>query len=76
MILWDGGETSLVASRRILSLTKDVVASDDDIRGSTYLVTRSWVETQVKRCLDDGTTVHITAEDISNGKPVQSRNVR
>ncbi|WP_454723651.1 MULTISPECIES: hypothetical protein [Cupriavidus] len=47
-ILWDGNEDrqlrelGLMATRRNLRLGKDTVETNNDIGGSTYLVTRRW----------------------------------
>ena len=72
MLLWDGGGSSMVASRRVLDLTRDVVASDGDLHGSTYLVTNRWVEGQADRCQRLGTNVRLTASTISpHQKPAQ-----
>jgi len=60
MLLWDGGTSAMVASRRILDLSHDVVASEDDVAGSTYLVTRAWVTRQTQRCRQLGTTILFT----------------
>lgn len=65
MLLWDGGESSMVASRRVLDLTRDVVASDGVLHGSTYLVTQGWVEGQANRCQRLGTNVRLTASTVS-----------
>src|SRR5690349_6824556 len=48
IILWRGAADPLSAkkaiarSHSILDLKKDVVPTEDDIKGSTYLVTRAW----------------------------------
>lgn len=57
MILWGGGTSTLIDSRRILDLTTDVVASEDQLHGSSYLVTRAWVAQQVSRCHRSGLMV-------------------
>lgn len=56
LILWDGGNRtdSLIRSRRVLDLRKDVVATDADIGGSTYLVTRTWVAQKIADCAAHG----------------------
>ena len=72
MLLWDGGESSMIASRRVLDLTRDVVASDGALHGSTYLVTKGWVEGQANRCQRLGTNVRLTASTISpHQRPMQ-----
>ena len=53
MIWWEpakNGTSSLVESRRYLSLRRDVVASEKQLKGSTYLVTRSWVNHVISDC--------------------------
>ena len=64
MILWGGGESTMVASRRILDLKRDVVATEADVKGSTYLVTAQWVSKQKTLCSLYGTQVDITAKDL------------
>lgn len=55
LILWGGADPgheveALTHSRRVLDLDKDVVATEKDIGGSTYLVTRAWVEETLRDC--------------------------
>jgi hypothetical protein len=58
IILWepriDDPAHGLVWSRRYLRLDRDVVASEDDVAGSTYRVTKSWVEGIVEDCASAG----------------------
>lgn len=65
MILWDGGDQDLRHSRRIIRLNKDVVTSDADVLGSTYLVTKTWAHSQEERCEKFGTKVILTQADLS-----------
>ena len=53
ILLWEGGD-DLEQSRRVIHLKSDVVASEADLHGSTYLVTRSWVDDLTRRCEDSG----------------------
>jgi hypothetical protein len=64
ILLWDGGSSKMSASRRILNLRKDVVASEDEVAGSTYLVTRDWVNKLRAHCAKLGTTVQISAAEL------------
>ena len=64
LLLWDGGASSMAASRRALDLSHDVVASDDEVAGSTYLVTRAWVAGQMERCRQFGTTVSLSKRHV------------
>ena len=64
MILWGGSESTMVSSRRILNLKRDVVATESDVKGSTYLVTAQWVSKQKTRCAQYGTQVDITAKNL------------
>jgi len=64
IVLWEPGNNDLAGSRRILDLRKDVVASDNDLRGSTYRVTRPWVDQLAARCARDGAHVDIRLSDI------------
>jgi hypothetical protein len=53
LILWEPAPENplpLIASRRYLHLQRDVVASEEDLKGSTYLVTRTWVNTVLADC--------------------------
>jgi hypothetical protein len=64
MILWDGGDSPMKASRRILDLKKDVVASEAEVAGSTYLVTREWVSEEQQRCERFGISLEVTAAEL------------
>jgi hypothetical protein len=61
LILWEPGEPwaddALLMSRRQLDLRTDVVATDDEIGGSTYLVTRAWVRAILADCARAGRRV-------------------
>jgi len=59
IILWEPGESDLDLSRRKINLEKDVVDFDIDLHGSTYLVTRLWVDNLVTACSKDGTQLHV-----------------
>ena len=57
IILWEptGNEIDdLTLSRRYLRLTKDVVENDNQVQGSTYLVTRQWVNSLLQDCQTKG----------------------
>jgi hypothetical protein len=64
IIDWGGNNSALIESTSILHLNTDVVPNENDIHGSTYLVTRQWVEDQKALCKQYGETVHISAADI------------
>jgi hypothetical protein len=49
LIFWEPPEP-LAQSRRYLDLRRDVVASDDQLKGSTYLVTKPWVKRLLADC--------------------------
>jgi hypothetical protein len=68
MILWDGNNEPMSASRRILDLVHDVVPHTADIKGSTYLVTRSWVRQLKMRCEKFGTKVKIKKSELASAK--------
>jgi len=59
LILWSGGSAPLARSRRIIDLTKDVVASDADVNGSTYLVTQAWADQVIADCAARGVPYQI-----------------
>lgn len=58
LFAWEGGESKLANAKQI-DLKKDVVASEDEIRGSTYLVTREWLERLVSACHCYGRTLRV-----------------
>jgi hypothetical protein len=57
IILWEGG-SDLDLSRRIIHLKSDVVPTEGDLHGSTYLVTKSWVDDLSRSCSRLGVKVH------------------
>jgi hypothetical protein len=59
LILYEDGETDLSRSRRRLNLKKDVVASESDLHGSTYLITRDWLDQIQSSCRQHGAQLHI-----------------
>ena len=59
IILWESQETNLDFSRRRINLETDVVETDDDLQGSTYLVTRAWVNSLTNTCNRVGTKLQI-----------------
>ena len=58
IILWEGADT-LDSSRRVIHLKSDVVPSEADLHGSTYLVTKSWVAQLSETCSRSGVQVRI-----------------
>lgn len=60
LLLWRGNsdeemrQQGLVMAERDLTLGKDTVEKKDDIKGSTYLVTRAWWQAVAKDCADHG----------------------
>src|ERR1022692_1410126 len=60
IVLWRGAsnpqsaKTSIARSRVVTDLTKDVVPTEADIKGSTYLVTQAWVDRVLSDCLQRG----------------------
>jgi hypothetical protein len=59
IILWEG-QNDLDLSRRKLDLKSDVVPTENDLHGSSYLVTKAWVEQITDVCERSGTQVHIS----------------
>jgi len=59
IILWDEPDLPLAASRRILRIPKDVIATPARIRGSTYKVTQAWVNELEARCKNQGITFSV-----------------
>lgn len=64
IIDWGGNDSPLAESTSILHLKTDVVPTEKDIRGSTYLVTRQWVADRKALCKQYGETVRISAADL------------
>jgi hypothetical protein len=67
LILWEPSADpeypmSLSTSRRFLHLDRDVVASDEEVNGSTYLVTREWVGQLTRDCESHGDTFTVSKE--------------
>ena len=64
LILWEPAtpQTPLSLSQRYLDLRKDVVESEAELKGSTYLVTRAWVNETVSACskIGDKYTIRIS----------------
>jgi hypothetical protein len=58
IILWEG-QNDLDLSRRRLDLKSDVVPTENDLHGSTYLVTKAWVKKITDACERSGTQVHV-----------------
>jgi hypothetical protein len=54
IILWEGQDLAWVRPRRVLDLNRDTVKSDDDLHGSSYLVTRKWVDDLISECRKAG----------------------
>ncbi|CAM3673048.1 hypothetical protein [Paracidovorax anthurii] len=52
---------SMASSSGIVNLKTDVVPTDDDIRGSTFLVSRPWVDRLLTQCQRVGTQVRVPA---------------
>ena len=54
LILWEpveiGEKVDLTHSRRYLDMTKDVVNNEEELHGSTYKVTRNWVDNTLSEC--------------------------
>jgi len=59
-----GNDSPLAESTSILHLKTDVVRTENDIHGSTYLVTRQWVRDQKALCKQYGETVRIGLVDL------------
>jgi hypothetical protein len=59
IIVWDGGDQSLADSQRIINLRSDVVPTENDVHGSTYLVTKAWVAEVTASCGRNGVMVRV-----------------
>lgn len=57
---WAGGASEIDPTEEI-DLEKDVVSSEAEIRGSTYLVTREWLNRLIFACDCFGRRVHVVA---------------
>jgi hypothetical protein len=60
IILWEGQTADLDAARRKIDLKSDVVPTENDLHGSTYLVTKAWVENVTSNCERSGVKVHVS----------------
>jgi hypothetical protein len=58
LILWEG-HADLDSSRRTIDLDSNVRLSEDYLNGSTYLVTKAWVDRVTSTCDRFGTKVHV-----------------
>lgn len=54
LILWEEGQSNLRNSRRQIDLAKDVVPSEGDVHGSTYLIAESWLAALRAACVTNG----------------------
>jgi hypothetical protein len=59
IIVWYGGDQSLADSQRIINLRSDVVPTEKDLHGSTYLVTKAWVADVTGSCARGGVAIHV-----------------
>lgn len=59
LVLWEENTEGLKNSRRDLSLSKDVVATQAEIGTSTYLVDRPWVNNLERQCAAFGRYVAV-----------------
>ena len=72
LLLWNSNsdqelrEHGLVTAQRDLALGEDTVETEDDIKGSTYLVTRAWWQAVAKDCAAHGQSY--TIEPFTAGK--------
>jgi hypothetical protein len=66
LILWEPGDEPLLNSRRVLDLKRDVVKTEDDLHGSTYLVTRAWVKQIQADCQRAGVRTTVNAATVAN----------
>jgi hypothetical protein len=57
IILWRGGD--IAQSRRVIDLRKDLVPTEPDLDGRTYLVTREWANRLIADCEQHGAKYHI-----------------
>ena len=66
LINWDhkiDDPEALVDAKTLLYLNSDVVATEGEIDGSTYLVTSAWVNDVIHNCNRFGNRYHITKSD-------------
>jgi hypothetical protein len=59
LFLWEGQDLAETPPRRMLDLRKDVVATDSDLQGSTYKVTKAWVSDIKNACARVGTKISV-----------------
>jgi hypothetical protein len=65
IIDWGGNDSTLAESNSVVNLKTDVVPTERDLHGSTYLVTRKWVSEQLVLCKRNGETVRVGAVDVA-----------
>ncbi len=59
LIFWEGQDLRDTPPRRVLDMKKDVVKSEDDLRGSTYRVTKKWADAVIATCREQGQTINV-----------------
>jgi hypothetical protein len=59
IILWEGQDLSSTPPRLLLDLDKDVVESEADLHGSSYLVTRRWASNLISECKRTGLQIAV-----------------
>jgi hypothetical protein len=57
--LWEGQDEVLEKTRGTIDLGKDVVNTENDLHGSTYLVTKVWVDDLTETCNRIGEKIRI-----------------
>lgn len=62
IIDWGGNDAALTESTSVVHLKTDVVPTENDLLGSSYLVTRQWVKDQQALCKRYGETVQVSAD--------------
>jgi hypothetical protein len=62
VILWEGEATDLAMARRTIRIPADVVKHESQVNGSTYVVTRAWLDGLTAACNNRGSKVRITRE--------------
>jgi hypothetical protein len=62
VILWEGEATDLAMAHRTIRIPADVVRDESEVNGSTYIVTRAWLDGLTATCNNRGAKVRITRE--------------
>lgn len=68
LILWEpGDEYQIARSRRKLDLAKDIVPTEEDLKGSSYQMPRPWADLILSNCEKHGAKYTVEKVNNNNG---------